>query len=488
MDMQALDYKELARQLLTQSLVTQKDVPSSTPNAGLGHGPGGLFSAPGLERPVFSTLILPNLGLLSRLPAFGNSFTNPLYGIMTGVTGTTGSEPTGVCDDPPYAGLSKLCEHQFVFGRLSRMTRVIDIDTAGKRYNRSDNTDLRLMNNPLATPGQALTPTLPSGDVGQMVNNEIAKNLFEFAVSWARDFAGLLYTGNPTNNTAGGGYKEWYGLDILINTGYRDAETGVACPAADSIVRSAANREISSNGAWYVRNITNIMRNLQFISRTTRLNPVKWVISMRWNTFYELTEIWPCAYYTYRCSNDFSASQVNSIDAQAMIDLRDNMRGNFDTMTGQYLLIDGAKVEVQIDDTIAETQVAGGSFRSPIYFVPMTVLGGTPVTFWEYFDYNGPNGSMEMARLVAPQDSYFVTDGGRFMWHKKPPNNFCVQMLCKTEPRVLLLTPMIAARLTDVQATPVAHERDWLVNASFYVDGGKTERDYYGPSYYSPNS
>jgi len=207
---------------------------------------------------------------------------------------------------------------------------------------------------------------------------------------------------------------------------------------------------------------------------------------MPWSLFYEITEIWPCAYMTYRCQSDFSATQVNSVDSAALVKMRDDMRGDIFTRTGQYLLIDGQRVDVTIDDGIAETMVAGESFRASIYFVPLTVLGGTPVTYWEYFNYDGPNGPLEMAKIFAPGDSYFTSDGGRFLWHKKPPTNFCVQMIAKTEPRVMLLTPMIAARLTGVQYTPVAHERQIDPSASYYKDGGKTGRDTYGPSYYAP--
>jgi hypothetical protein len=484
---QAIDYEKLADQLLARASVSSKAV-GSTPTAGIGHGPGGLFSAPGLSKPVFSALILPSLGLLSKLPAFPSNDTNPLFGIMTGVTASTGSEAVGVCDDPPYAGLMKLCEHQFVFGRMSRMTRVIDLDTSGKRFNRSDQTDLQLMNNPFGTPGLALSPTVPGFNPQAAVYSEISKNLFEFAVSWARAYASLMYTGNPTNNTAGGGYKEFYGLDILINNGYKDAETGTVCPAADPIVRSFANAEVKTNGASLVRTVTNIYRNLMFIASRAGLNPVKWVVSMPWSLFYEISEIWPCAYMTYRCqgSSTFDTGQVSSVNSSELVAMRDKMRGDIFTRTGQYLLIDGQYVEVVIDDGIAETQVAGSSFRASMYFVPMTVLGGTPVTYWEYFNYDGPNGPLEMAKVFAPGDSYFTSDGGRFLWHKKPPTNFCVQMLAKTEPRVLLLTPMIAARLTGIQYTPLAHERQFDPAASFYADGGKTARDFYGPSYYAP--
>src|SRR3990172_13237205 len=263
-----VDYQKLAAQLLAQAGVQgggtrYKDVPSSTPTTIYGHGitgaqPGGvagLFSFPGLEPDVVNAMVMPRLGLLDLLPSRTSIFDETLYGLMTGVTASSGEEPTGVCDDPPTAGLMKLCVHKFVWGRMSRMTRVFDIDRAGRFINRSDFNDLSLVGNPVA--GNFLTPQMPANASPALaLRSEIAKALFEFAVAFGRDFATILYDGNPTNNTANGGYKEPYGLDILINDGYRDAETGVACPAADSIIQSAGSREVKSNGAYYVRQIT----------------------------------------------------------------------------------------------------------------------------------------------------------------------------------------------------------------------------------------
>ena len=34
------------------------------------------------------------------------------------------------------------------------------------------------------------------------------------------------------------------------------------------------------------------------------LDPATWVIVMPWAMFYELTEVWPCAYVSYRCTVD----------------------------------------------------------------------------------------------------------------------------------------------------------------------------------------
>ena len=59
--------------------------------------------------------------------------------------------------------------------------------------------------------------------------------------------------------------------------------------------------------------------------------------------------------------------------------------------------------------------------------------------------------------------------------------------MAQTQPRLLLLTPHLAARLTGIQYTPVQHEREPFSDAAYFVNGGRTDRIGYGPSYYAPN-
>lgn len=489
-----VDYQQLALALLAASGQSTKAV-SSTPTSNYGHGmvgtiPGGtagLFSFPGIEPDIVNAALMPRLGLLDVLPSRTSIYDETLYGLMTGVTAGTGSNPTGVCDDPITAGVMKLCVHKFVWGRFSRQSRVFDIDRAGRFINRSDFNDLTLVGNPLAGANNFFTPQMPGAATGALaVRSELAKALFELAVEWGREFAAQVYTGNPTNNTAGGGYKEPYGLDILINTGYRDAETGTACAAADSIINSFANLDVATNGTTLVARITAIYRNLKYNASRMGLDPASWVLVMPWALFYEITNVWPCSYLSYRCQS-LPTGTTNFIDSAEQVRMRDDMRGDTFAQTGQYLLIDGQKVPVLLDSGIAETIVAGASFRSTIYFVPLRVLGSRPVTFLEYVNYDGPMGAMEMANAMAPGGSYFTTNGGRFLWHRKPPTNYCVQMMAKTEWRIILETPQIAARLTNVQYTPVMKERSWDPdNTSYFVDGGSQTR--HGPSYSSPTA
>lgn len=489
--MDNIDYERLAMSMIAalgKAKAGEKAV-SSTPTTTYGHGPAGLFSYPGLSKPLFSAMVLPHMGLQSLLPTRPSMDANPLYGIFTGVTATTGSEPTGVCDDPPTVGLSKLCTQSFVYGRMSRQTRVFDLDRMGLWTNRGEFGDLQIFGTPFLN--NPMIPTLPQGGtdgVNGVVRTEASKALFELAVGWARDFARDIWTANPTNNTAGGGRKYFYGLDMLINTGRKDAVSGQLCPAADSIVYNFNSLQVETNGSTYVSRLTNIYRKLRFIAQETGLDPVKFVFVMRWAAFYQLTEIWPCAYMTYRCSNtnNFSTSQPQFTNSSELISMRDDMRGDMYQRTGQYLLIDGEQVPVVIDDSITETVNAGASFTSSIYIVPLTVLGGTPVTYLEYINYDTPGGAIDASRTFAPDGFFTTSDSGRFMWAKKAPNNFCVQLMAKTEPRVLLLTPQLAARLTNVKYVPVDHERDWDTASSYYVNGGKTDFGGFGPSFFTP--
>ncbi len=461
-----------------------KGLVSGTPNASYGHGADSLFSFPGLEPDIISALILPELGLLDLLPSRVSNTESILMGIMTGVTATSGSHPTNVCDDPKTVGLMKLCEHTFYWGRFSLQTPVFDITRIGWVRNRSDFTDLRLVNDPFGGTKNPLVPSLPGAAGGTAaVRNEIAKALLEFGVGWAREFAQVLYTGNPANNTAGGGYKEPDGLDRLINTGYRDAETGVACPAADSFIYSFGNRNITTDAqaaSDIVAVIDTLVYNLEFLAERTRLMPVKWVLVMTPALFQEVTKVWPCAYYTSGCVNT-SASNNGQVDLRDMTELRDQMR------LGRYLLVRGKEVPVVLDDTISETDSGAGVFTSSIYYVPLTVLGGRPVTYLEYFDADMPNGPMEMAKLFAAEGFYFTSNDGRYLWHRKPVNNWCVQLMAMTQWRVILETPQIAGRITNVSYTPLRHPRNWNpADLSYYADGGKTTRAGYDKSFYTP--
>ena len=479
--------KELIlRDLVNTTGLTSLKAAGSTPGGNYGHGPGGLFANPALERPLYSAVVAtPFSGLQYALPVRGTTVTDALDGIITGVTDTSGSEPNGPCDDPPTTGLMKLCQHSFPLGRFSRQTPVFDVSYGNRLESRGEHRDFVYLGDPFKA-GNPFVPGFPLATGDQALNDNDAKVIFAWMIGWARDFAQLIYTGNPANNTAGRGYKEFWGLNRLINTGYQDAETGQNCPAADSIVRSFFNINVRSNSASIVTTLLQTYFVLQSNAARMGLAPATWAITMNESLFYELTAIWPCAYLTDGCTLTGAASGARvNVDAGDQIRMRDEMRADLRSRTGQHLKMFGQDVPVIIDESITETGLGGGQFSSTIYFVPLTVLGGQPVTYMEYMDYNAIN-TPEIAKKWAGDGDYTVSDNGRFLLHKKPPTNFCVQVLGLTEPRLKLLTPFLAARVQSVAYNRLPDLRSGFPDDPYFVNGGVTNRNQFAPSWFPP--
>lgn len=486
-----IDYSQLAAAMIgeigKQQGTRQKAVGAS--NYTWGHGPGGLFGQTGLSPDIANAAVMPFLGLQARLPVRASRETNPLHGIFTGVTGLLdGNKPNGPCDDAPTPGLAKLCTQTYTFGRQTMMTPVLDITRAGQVVNRGEFTDFYLVGGPTeANPG----PTLPY-DFTRALRGEVDKLNLEFKISWARENSKLIFTGNPTNNTGGGGYKEFRGADVLINTGYRDAETGVLCPAADSLVRNfaslTATPNITTNAQAandIVVQVTAMYRQLRALARQTGLAPLTLGITMPEMLHYELTKVWPISYLT-TAATAISAPQTNTqlnVDARDQAQMRDDMRSE----NAPYLLIDGQRVPVIYDDGVARGN-SNGVFTSTIYFVPLTVLGGTPATYIEYFDFSAPGAAMDVVRALGIEGAFTTTDNGRYLWVKKPHNNFCVQAQVVEEIRLRLDFPFLAGRLTNVSYSPTIGTRSPFPSDADFYNGGKTNRVAYVPSFYPPNT
>lgn len=451
---------------------------TSTPGVGpYMHGPDGLWSYPGLERPVISTRVQPR-GLAGLLPSRPNNSMNPLYPYLTGFLDGSGANANASCDDCPTPGTMKNCFQTSVFGRLCYQTRTIDTTRMGQIINRAEFTDLVLWNDPINGPPTSSPLTHPASTPGNInLNNEVAVRFAEVGMAYQNKLMKQLWDGNPTNNTAGGGYREFPGLDILIATGKRDAVTGTACPSLDSLIIDENNKMVSSvTGNDNIVNVlTYTYRSLKSIASRTGLDPVRWVFVMREELFYEITAVWPCSYLTYRCVVQNGQANLDVGDAIAM---RDAMR------QGNYLVVDGMRVDVVLDDALVATSITGG-YKSSIKILPLTVQGNKSVLFWEYFSWNGPGAALNAATLAAApmMSNYYWTDGGMYMWHLKPPVNWCLQWISVMEPRLILLTPHLAATINNVGYSPLMNVRGAFSTDSYFVDGGLSTRST-APSFY----
>ena len=456
--------------------------PSGTPSTPYYHGPGGLFGVAGLERDLIHTCV-SGRGVAWVLPKFSSVTTDPLFPYITGFQDESGSEPDGVCDDAPVAGAGKSCIQTAPFGRYTRMTREMEVNRVGQKINRGEFTDIRTINDPIAPElGLSIFPSI-GGSTQLGLGAEMLARFLEVGVAFVNKVGPQTYVGNPTNNSGPGGYKEFMGLDLLIGTTKVDAITGTACPSLASDVKDFNYKKVDDlTGDDIVRTLTTMYRYVKYIATKSGLNPVTWSFAMRQSLFWEITDVWACAYWSYRCATIANTGTTNNvnIDGRSQTEFRDAMRN------GEYLMIDGVQIPVIVDDFINEDSsndtnlIDVGCFASDIYLIPMSILGGRPATYFEYFDYS--QGPMQSIRDGRATDDFW-TDGGQYLWHKKTPLNWCLQYIAKIEPRMILKTPHIAARLTNVTYCPLQHERDVLPSDNYFVDGGVTSRS--APSLYS---
>ena len=444
---------------------------SSTATQLPAHGPGGVFSTPGLNQNVFNAMIIPYSGLAKILPKFKSVDIWPLHAITTGVTAVTGTHPTGNCEPCKVPGNLKEGQITAAFGRRCLSTKTIDVSNVGARNNRGEFTDLKWIGDPFAQAASSL-PTTPMGRGSNPLLSELAKARAEFLAGYAQEFSRELYTGNPVNNS--GTYAEFRGLNILVNSGYQDAITGAFLSAADSLVKNF-NINVTGNGAEFVNQLTAVYRRQSMAASDMGLAPVTFAFVMPEMLFYELTSVWPCAYNTSKCAANAGGATVN-LDGTDQRQLVQDMRN------GEYLLIDGAKVRVILDNAITQTDT-DGTFSSTIYLLPLTVRGGIASTYLEFFDYSNGDASEVISAFGTP-GKYDVTDGGRFIWARRE-NGFCVSMDSVARERLILETPWLAARFTNVLYTPVAVTKSGFpTDGNRFYNGGNTSMT--APSFYAP--
>jgi hypothetical protein len=222
---------------------------------------------------------------------------DPRFGALTGYTAASGSEAATPCADAP-AGYVKACNLTAQFGRIQRDTQTIDWDRVALRRNRGDFSDLMLRGQVLGMTN--LSPiTSTSSDILNVVT---LSEMVIAAVGMERVLVNQMWQGSPANNNAGGGYKEFPGLDNQIATGHVDADTNTTCPALDSDVKNFAYDLVGGTGRDIVEYLSMLEFYLRYNASHMGLDPVQWAVVMRPELWFELSAVWPCRYLTNRCS------------------------------------------------------------------------------------------------------------------------------------------------------------------------------------------
>lgn len=480
LDLTRVQRKDAARVSLMKSVLPDKDVEAEQQKAATLsattqylHGPSGLMNNPGVDPRILST-IQDIRGIANRLPAYPSTDAKPLFEMLTQLTTDSGSSGSTICDRPKIVGSLKTFTHSAPFGRMARSTETMSIDKFGRTVNRAEPMDLTLVNSPMAA-----SPWMPGAARNLDLQAERRQQWWKVGMSFARGLEPIIFQGAGSGQGGTSTDIDFFGLDVLINTGKIDAISGVAIKAADSKI-------IAWGGSSYDSSVTVEGESLDIVELMSRLInylatrveqagllPYGLEVYMRYDLFWKLTAIWPYSYLTGGAGTA-STSKIIETAATDVIAMRDDMRRN------NYLLVNGLRIPVYHSDGIVETATATG-VKSDIY-LNATQLGGMQTCYMEYFNYANGNVSDYLAQF--PNGEYQITDGGKFAW-TFDRTNFCAYFSAMTEPRLIQRAAFACARITGVGYKTSLHTLDGLPGSVYEAPGGGSNVGVWGNSFYS---
>lgn len=424
---------------------------------------GGLFGSCKND-PVLINAIVGPTGYMSRMRWTGDIFENPITESLTYI-GSTGYAQESQCADCGKP-IIKRCAQSTCFGRICQQTEEMAFDALGLRANQGVPV--------LAFFGNI---TDPSGQVlirqGEQVSNLFTLQVAAAAYNLRRRIGQLIWSGNPAANA--GGYQEFNGFDLLINTGKADVLTGVACDALDAYILNFGNAVVGAAGApsiaRYVATIIRRVRNriagagFDPDASTTEIVISPTLVDCFFNA-------WACEYGLVCPSMGITMNN----DALAVAKLRDEFRN------GLHVPVDGKLYNVIIDNGITVTNRLHGAETarcSTVYVITREIAGapnGGTVTWGEFQDMQATAGSVvSWFQQMFGSTIVSVTDGGRFAVAPTTSGGYCFDARVLTKPRVRMLMPWTSGRVTNVCCEELIPTPDVTGSGGLYeIDGGAT--------------
>lgn len=427
----------------------------------------GLFSDYAARPQRFSSLVRPR-SLASLLTYNKSEYHQEILEIMTGVTAAAGTNATGFCGNPPTVGQGKVCQQIYAWGRYFVKTDLESIPEMGTLRSRGE------VPGEILNAGPAANPLIP--DIMFRLadpRSPLQYELWRIGVQLQRVMGQVLIMGDDSLNstqTHHGWISEPDGLDAQIKTGYVDAKTSIACPAADSAVLSF-NTEVNStigggDGRNIVKALTDVMWGIWDRADEMGMSDVVFAIAGRKELFRSLVEVWACNYATYRCT-DGTAGQPFVNDVQNTNALRLEM------MNGQYILIDGRPVPFVFEEGIPQDSLGGYLFKSDLYIVPIS-WAGMPLLRGEYFPMD--NQYIQEWNAFKGTNAPAAINNGMYLVANRSTGN-CEEYHFSAKFRFILETPFLAGRLDDIRYTFRAPIRNGNpADTWFHANGGVSHR------------
>lgn len=481
----------------------QKNDPPGSPVGPYGHGQDGIFYLPRSNNSIVSAIIGPRGGVLDVIPVLnedpyednnlGNFFGAKEYTFDTIMTGVTegniedfANQPTGECDPGPTGGMTKLCTIVNTLGNYKGRTKEVGLVRAGLAQDRLDAQARNLLNSAVALQGFFGTPdSMPEQNA--IIMNEMARRLFELLFPFRRFFSQHIWEATPANNN--GWARQFVGLNIHINSGtHVDAFSSAICTAADGVISDFGYNLVNGSNP----DIVERLEYMEHVSQTNvsrmGLGPVDGVIVMRETLFRALTGVFPVKQYQEVLA---SLQTINGADrSRIMIDATGAQAARNNFRTQLQIPLNGRMYRVVLDDGIPESHsgndanlTGANQFASDIYFVPLTVVGGLPATFFDYYNHENMQAQGILSQ-VTPNTFTFTSDGGSFRWNLNYQNS-CLDMNFQFMPRLKMKFPMAAWRLSNVAYEPDMRAHSPYPADDYFVNGGVTTQES-GYSFYAP--
>jgi len=488
-----LDYSEIAKTLIgdrafmtgvTQAFSTvmaesmkqaaQKATVTDPPPYNQLHGIGSMFGGVqiGIDSEVVSAMMSWR-GLAEYLPLNPVRTIEHFLPFITGVDETSHDERSTECGNC-ISGETEACIQHFPTALVCRETQTIRIQRAIERMNSGD-IDLTLLNDALGSKSPWHPGWSPSSTTDIMQVYTAWALLFQLPPLFAHVLGPMVWTGNPANNI-GNAYREFRGLQLLVNTGHVDAFAGTTCPALDSDIKNFGYNDVLTATTPSLYQVLEMAHT--YVANNARgqgLDPVDFAVVMRPPLWQVFSSVMPVQSIMATLMNmavpaNMSAPVILGNDIQRE---RDAFR------TSMRIPLNGQSVPVILDDGLPELNNANnanlnpGEYASDIYLLPMRYMGNRPGLRIDYKDYRFIN--QEIAATDGIGLTYRASPDGRFSWslvHDGP----CFKIQAEIEPRIILRVPQLAARIENVKYVPQQHIREPDQDSPYFFKGGISTR------------
>lgn len=420
---------------------------------------GGLFGMCNGPATLINAMVGP-IGIESVLTWIGTDTENEFVDALTDII-ESGSEQSTACGNCISVSL-RACAQLYCFGRFCRQTEELQFDRLGVRANANVPVKL-LFGNLTDASGNVLLAN------GSTITDAFLLQSRAAAYSLRLKNSTMIWTGNPSNDV-GRVYREYTGLQMLVNTGKYDAYSQILCDGLDSFLLNYANNAVQSDGAFA---ITNWFRRmvLEFQRRAEGAG-------LDWNTaemFIVMTpNQWDCVARAYACDGIDLCTVSGS--AARLTQSADQARARYeDYLSRMALPIYGRWYPVVLDSQIPETTGQANGICSDIYFLTKSI-NGEEVLFGQYQDFNMTYGKTrnELVSMFG-SDDIAITDNGRFALIRDNTRGcFDVQIL--TKPRIIARMPWLLGRIRNVCCSVIGEPLPGVTGSGsiYEKDGGRT--------------